>query len=183
MLSNLQYLCQIMVMSGITKIAFQGFEPEIKAVVEKITADYMQHIEIIDEKNDPDIVINARDLPQAPIKMGVLLDKIEGEIFYKYKDHALSFKKYTLIYNDNILDIDGQKYDLSERERDLIAELILAGESGCSRDHLLTKIWGYRADLDTHALETQIYRLRQKIERHSDNPQYIVTFDGGYRLC
>jgi len=169
-------------MSGLTKIAFDGLEAETLEIIEKIVAEHAQHIEIVLKKSEANLVLSAGDMPEFPIKIGVLLDKIESAVFHKYQDRPMVYGNYTLNYAANQLTIDGKDYELSERERDLMSELIIAGDHGCSRDYLLKAIWGYRADLDTHALETQIYRLRRKIEQQPDDPKYLVTFEGGYRL-
>ena len=58
----------------------------------------------------------------------------------------------------------------------------MAGEEGCTREVLLHKIWGYKSDLDTHTLETHIYRLRQKIEAEPDFPNHLLTIENGYKL-
>ena len=50
------------------------------------------------------------------------------------------------------------------------------------RDVLLREVWGYNANVTAHTLETHIYRLRQKIELHSERASLLVTEDGGYRL-
>ena len=47
---------------------------------------------------------------------------------------------------------------------------------------LLNEVWGYNAEVDTHPVETHIYRLRQKIEPDPANARLLVTEGGGYRL-
>ena len=172
-----------MTMTGILKLAFDGVEQDILDVLRVAVADYIPHIVIIDQTDMADIVMTQKDLVvNNPLKVGYYLDKIEETVFHRHRGHAMSYKEYALLYSDCRVRIDDQTFDLSERERDLMAELILAGDTGCTRDHLLTKIWGYRPDLDTHALETQIYRLRQKIETMPDQPCYLITIEGGYKL-
>ena len=53
---------------------------------------------------------------------------------------------------------------------------------GASRETLLKEVWGMEADLNTHTLETHIYRLRAKLRELSGN-DIIEAFEGGYRLA
>ena len=57
-----------------------------------------------------------------------------------------------------------------------------AGDQVIGRDVLLNEVWGYNSGLDTHTLETHVYRLRQKIERDPSNAELLVTEADGYRL-
>jgi DNA-binding winged helix-turn-helix (wHTH) protein len=71
---------------------------------------------------------------------------------------------------------------LTEKEVRLLRALKEAGPQGLGRDSLLNSVWGYSSALDTHTLETHIYRLRQKMESDPEQPRYLVTMDGGYQL-
>ena len=77
---------------------------------------------------------------------------------------------------------DAPPQKLTEKERDLIMALYLAPQKSLGREDLLDQVWGYRPDLDTHTLETHIYRLRHKIEADPATPQIVITIPNGYRL-
>lgn len=82
-----------------------------------------------------------------------------------------------------LLDADGEEQaKLTDKEVQLLRILAESGRSGMSRDALLEQVWGYREGLDTHTLETHIYRLRQKIEADPAVPVVLLTIEGGYRL-
>jgi len=76
----------------------------------------------------------------------------------------------------------GKKVHLTEKERDII--LYLHGRSGAivDRQELLKVIWGYAESVETHTIETHIYRLRRKIEDDAEDPHILVTEEAGYRL-
>lgn len=77
---------------------------------------------------------------------------------------------------------DGSDIPLTDREVDILAWLSRHRGKTVGRDDLLAKVWRYQPGLDTHTLETHIYRLRQKIEKDADTPEFLKTEEGGYRL-
>lgn len=70
---------------------------------------------------------------------------------------------------------------LTEKETGILKYLYVQG-GDVAKDELLRAVWEYAEDVETHTLETHIYRLRQKIEDDPTNPKMVVTTDSGYRL-
>lgn len=129
-----------------------------------------------------DVTIPLIILSNSRIRVGRLIDDIEMILLQnRYGD--TSYKGYELNWGLSRLSFHDQEVSLTERERYLIAEILNGGDKGRSRDYLLKKIWGYRSDLETHTLETHIYRLRQKIEAEPDLPQRLITIENGYKLA
>lgn len=121
------------------------------------------------------------ELKDRRIRVGQLIDEIESVLLQnRYGD--ISYGEYCLNWQKSTLEFDGKSIELTERERYLIAEILGGAAQGRHRDYLLNKIWGYRADLETHTLETHIYRLRQKIEDEPEDPRRLVTIDAGYKF-
>ena len=77
---------------------------------------------------------------------------------------------------------EGPARRLTEKEAAILRRLVEAAGRTVTREQLLQAVWGYRADTDTHTIETHIYRLRRKIERNPLAPERLVTAPGGYRL-
>ncbi len=75
-----------------------------------------------------------------------------------------------------------QKVGLTGFETALLKYLYRSGNMVVGRDTLLDEIWGYNADVNTHTVETHVYRLRQKIESDPYNPKILMTEPEGYRL-
>lgn len=71
---------------------------------------------------------------------------------------------------------------LTDREVDILVYLARQRGAPVSRETLLKNVWRYQEGVDTHTLETHIYRLRQKIEVSAEDPQLLLTAEGGYRL-
>lgn len=74
---------------------------------------------------------------------------------------------------------DGREVDLTEKEFQILNLLVNASPEPIEKQKLLDKIFGYGDDVDTHTLETHIYRLRKKIGVDDD---FIITEKGGYKI-
>ena len=72
---------------------------------------------------------------------------------------------------------------LTEKECVLLKHLLQAHPAPLSRDALLEQVWGMASAIDTHTLETHIYRLRNKLESLLPRPCDILTKDGAYMLA
>ena len=78
---------------------------------------------------------------------------------------------------------NGEVIPVSRIEFYVLAELIGAQGRVLSRDHLLRKVWGYGNAGDGRVVDNLIYRLRNKIEDDSANPELLLTVRGfGYRM-
>jgi DNA-binding response OmpR family regulator len=77
----------------------------------------------------------------------------------------------------------GEERKLSNKEFDLLAELMRNRGVVLSRDLILTKVWGYDYFVDKRTVDVHIRWLREKIEDDASNPKRIVTVRGvGYRF-
>ncbi len=76
-----------------------------------------------------------------------------------------------------------EEIKLSNKEFDLLTELIRNQDAVLSRDLILTKVWGYDYFVDQRTVDVHIRWLREKIEADPSNPKRIVTVRGvGYRF-
>lgn len=95
-----------------------------------------------------------------------------------------------LISNDLRLNLTGRRVfkdteevKLSNKEFDLLSELMRNRSAVLSRDLILTKVWGYDYFVDKRTVDVHIRWLREKIEDDPSNPRRIVTVRGvGYRF-
>lgn len=91
-------------------------------------------------------------------------------------DLRLSLTSRRLFKGDNVI-------ALSNKEFDLLAELMRNKNVVLSRDLILTKVWGYDYFVDKRTVDVHIRWLREKIEDDASNPRRIVTVRGvGYRF-
>jgi two-component system alkaline phosphatase synthesis response regulator PhoP len=82
-----------------------------------------------------------------------------------------------------ILTVDGESRELSTREFNLLRHLIQNRGRVLSRDQILNKVWGYDYDGTPRTIDNFINKLRQKIERDPQDPEWIQTVRGsGYKF-
>ena len=77
----------------------------------------------------------------------------------------------------------GVELALTRKEFDLLVHLVEHRGEILTRDRLLDEVWGYEQFPTTRTVDTHVLRLRQKLERDSDRPAWIVTVHGqGYKF-
>jgi DNA-binding response OmpR family regulator len=81
-----------------------------------------------------------------------------------------------------LIDADGRRIHLTEKETAILAYLHRAGARAVPRDELLGEVWGYSSAVSTHTVETHIYRLRRKLAADAGSESLLSTAGGGYRL-
>lgn len=71
--------------------------------------------------------------------------------------------------------VNGRDVNLTAKEFDLLLLLVMNRDKVFSREELLETIWGYEYFGDVRTVDVHIRRLREKIERNSSQPEYILT--------
>jgi len=127
----------------------------------------------------------ANDYVTKPFRLGVLLARIRAQLrqHEQSEDAVFTIGPYSFRPASKLLvDGNGGKIRLTEKETSILKYLYRAGERVVTRDVLLHEVWGYNAGVTTHTLETHIYRLRQKIEKDPSQAELLITETGGYKL-
>ena len=100
-----------------------------------------------------------------PIQLNKLIDKINIQLIKQKYDYQskIRIKDYNLNFNSRIISKNSNELKLTEREIDII--LFLKNQTEPKTIDILQKeIWHYSSDLETHTVETHIYRLRKKLK-------------------
>ena len=97
-----------------------------------------------------------------------------------FKKSKITINNYEIDSNQRIITREGTKVKLTEKELDLI--LFLNNHSGLEKSLLLKKIWNHNSELETHAFETHLHRLRKKIERFFKDKKFIIEKNSLYYL-
>ena len=93
----------------------------------------------------------------------------------------INVKNYELDLNARILKKNNQELKLTEREIEAIIFLQNENEP-VSVEKLQKEVWKYGEDLETHTVETHIYRLRKKIKDKFSDDHFIDNNKAGYTL-
>lgn len=98
---------------------------------------------------------------------------------------ALMWGTLTLVIRTRQLVLKNQPQHaitLTDKEVALLKYLYDHQKESVSKDELLSAVWGYKEGIDTHTLETHIYRLRQKVEEAFPGVEIVQTTAQGYQL-
>ena len=96
---------------------------------------------------------------------------------------VLRLGAYEIDIPRHLLSMDGEPVTLTQKEFDLAVYLFQSPARLLSRDHLLNKVWGINADVDTRTVDTHVSRLRKKIFLDGSRGWKMTPVYGyGYRL-
>ena len=119
-----------------------------------------------------------------PIPILKLLEKINTEFlkinFNKQSDIIIGSYNFNL--NSREMSQSDLKLKLTEKEINSIIYLFNSKDV-VKIDELQSKVWGYQPELETHTVETHIYRLRKKILKKFNDENFILTNKSGYEIA
>ncbi len=137
---------------------------------------------IISNKKYPNIV-NQFIIDNKPINIFKLIEKINIE-FLKLQFNSQSEVKvnnYIIDLNSREMLTNNTKLKLTEKEINTITYLSKSNKP-VRIDELQEKVWSYQSDIETHTVETHIYRLRKKILKTFNDNEFIVSRKNGYQI-
>ena len=118
-----------------------------------------------------------------PIKIPKLVEKINIE-FLKLQfnnQSELKISNYTIDLNSRAILFKSKRLKLTEKEINSIIYLSKS-RNPVSIDELQEKVWSYQSDVETHTVETHIYRLRKKILNTFNDNEFIISKKNGYQI-
>jgi len=120
-------------------------------------------------------------LNELPIKIDPLIQKINIQLIkqkYNFQSN-INIENYSLNLNTRIISTKTKYLKLTEKEIDIL--LFLHENKNPQKINILQKkVWGHLFDLETHTVETHIYRLRKKMKDTFQDDNFILSNDNGY---
>tara|TARA_B100002051_G_C16571066_1_gene552584 strand:- start:127 stop:690 length:564 start_codon:yes stop_codon:yes gene_type:complete len=122
-------------------------------------------------------------LDNYPIELLKLIESINIKFLKnQYNQQSdISVGKFKLNLNSRIISYESKKLDLTEKEVHIISFLI-ASNKPVNISKLQSEVWGHSSKLETHTVETHIYRLRKKINDTFYKEDFIKSSKSGYTI-
>ena len=160
------------------KLEFYENERELKCLENDNLSDFL----VLTKKK----LLNVKKqiiIDKVPIKINELIQTLNIN-FLKSKfteQSKIDLGRYYLDLNSRILNQNDKELELTEKESSIL--IFLKQSKDPVKIHQLQKrVWGYKSELETHKVETHVYRLRKKInDKFSDN-EFIISDKMGYFL-
>jgi len=137
---------------------------------------FLESNEFIQNSNDYKYIFN-------PFNINGLVEKINIKLLKdKFNDQSfIKILNYTLDLNSRIISNDVDNLKLTEKEINII--LFLRKNKKPQKVNVLqSEVWGYLSELETHTVETHIYRLRKKIFNKFRDNNFILSQNDGYLI-
>ncbi len=134
-------------------------------------------------QNHNNNIARSITIENKPIKIDKLIQNINVSFLkHKFSDQSeICVGNYKLNLNSRLLTDKNNQLDLTEKEAKIILFLSKSNKS-VSIDKLQKEVWGHNSKLETHTVETHIYRLRKKISEKFKNNIFIKSSKTGYKI-
>ena len=124
------------------------------------------------------IIVNS-----TPINILKLVEKINiGFLKLQFNNQShLKINDYNIDLNSRLMSFNSIELKLTEKEINTIIYLSKVNNP-VNIEELQQNVWSYQSDIETHTVETHIYRLRKKISNTFDDNEFIVSKKNGYQI-
>ena len=175
---------------------------ELFSILEEIKENFEFKLEFYEkekelEKLDNDNLSNYLVLTKkklSTVKKQIIIDKFPIKIneliqtlninFLKSKfieQSKIDIGRYYLDLNSRILNQIDKQLELTEKESSILI-FLKQSKDPVKIQKLQEKVWGYNSELETHTVETHVYRLRKKINDKFCDNEFIISDKNGYFL-
>ena len=167
---------------------FEEIKKDINFNFEKINKQELLNL----KSNSNYLILTKKEIPELnnqiifdkfPISIFKILEKINIELIKKnfQKQSEILIGNYIFNINSREMSLNANKLKLTEKEINSIIYLLKANKPVKIRE-LQSNVWGYQSQLETHTVETHIYRLRKKISKVFKDENFILSKDDGYEI-
>ena len=160
------------------KLEFYEKEKELENLENNNLSDYL----VITKKKlsnlKKQIIID-----KSPININDLIQTLNINFLQSkfIEQSKIDLGRYNLDLNSRILNQNEKELELTEKESSILI-FLKQSKDPVKIDQLQEKVWGYNSELETHTVETHVYRLRKKINDKFYDNEFILSDKKGYFL-
>lgn len=160
------------------KLEFCDKERELENLVNNNLSDYL----VITKKKLPTLKKQVT-IDKFPISINDLIQTLNISFLNsKFTEQSkIDLGRYNLDLNSRILNQNEKELELTEKESSILI-FLKQSKDPVKIYQLQEKVWGYNSELDTHTVETHIYRLRKKINDKFYDNEFLISDKKGYFL-
>tara|TARA_B100001057_G_scaffold496074_1_gene596609 strand:+ start:533 stop:1093 length:561 start_codon:yes stop_codon:yes gene_type:complete len=127
-------------------------------------------------------VKNLLVLDDKPIRLDKFLEIVNINFLKDkfFRQSNIKIGKYNLDLNSRVISLKDKNLNLTEREINLI--IFIHNKKEVTVKDLQQSVWDYSPNLETHTVETHIYRLRKKMNEVFNDENFIINNDKGYLI-
>ena len=160
---------------------FNIIEVDSRELLQNKIKDFKNYLIITKEKIsylDHQVTFNS-----LPKKIFKLIEIINVEFMKKHFNNQskLKINNYIINLNSREMMLNDLKLKLTEKEINTIIYLSKINKA-VSIEELEKNVWQYQPDIETHTVETHIYRLRKKISQKFKDDKFIISKKNGYQV-
>ena len=122
-------------------------------------------------------------IDKSPININDLIQTLNINFLQSkfIEQSKIDLGRYNLDLNSRILNQNEKELELTEKESSILI-FLKQSKDPVKIDQLQEKVWGYNSELETHTVETHVYRLRKKINDKFYDNEFIISDKKGYFL-
>ena len=149
--------------------------------LQELKLDKFENYLIISAKKSLNLKNNLI-LENLPVKLEKLIQIININFLKTnfVKKSEIKINKYRLDLNSRKISLDNLSISLTEKETEMI--IFIKSNDNVTIRELQNNVWGYSSNLETHTVETHIYRLRKKMNEVFGDENFIINNDKGYSI-
>ena len=161
---------------------FEVFEATNEKNLNNLVSTLQNYLIVTSKKNS-----NKKQyliLDKLPIKFSKLIENLNIK-FLKNKfvhQSKIAIKNYSIDLNSREISLNDIRLKLTEKEINTIIYLSNK-KKPVGIQELQTKVWGYQSGMETHTVETHIYRLRKKILKNFEDENFLSSKKNGYQIA
>lgn len=160
---------------------FNIFFVDKESILKDKIKDLNDYLIISQKKQQDDI--NQITLENEPIHITKFLEKINIQFLKQQFNNQSNIRinNYIIDLNSKEITKNKNKLKLTEKEIKIITYLRKKNKP-VNTNELQDKVWSYQSNMETHTVETHIYRLRKKLLKTFDDNEFIISTENGYQI-